>query len=94
MFSQTKKKFISGSDFFFWHYTKSQESHVSVLLKKYFFKVIIEGVWGNNRASGFIAVDDVTFYEGKCMSFVAYLLRIFFLIFFCFRIVVNFLFQG
>ena len=29
------------------------------------FQVIIEGVWGNNRASGFIAVDDVTFYEGK-----------------------------
>ena len=28
-------------------------------------KVIIEGVWGNNRASGFIAVDDVTVFEGK-----------------------------
>ncbi len=30
-----------------------------------FYQVIIEGVWGNNRASGFIAVDDVTIFEGK-----------------------------
>ena len=27
-------------------------------------QVIIEGIWGNNRASGFLAVDDVTFYDG------------------------------
>ena len=25
---------------------------------------MIEGVWGNNRASGFISVDDLTIYEG------------------------------
>ena len=30
------------------------------------FQVIVEGVWGNNRASGFIAVDDITFYDGEC----------------------------
>ena len=29
-------------------------------------QVIIEGIWGNNRASGHIAVDDVTFYDGVC----------------------------
>lgn len=27
-------------------------------------QVMIEGVWGNNRASGFISVDDLTIYEG------------------------------
>ncbi|XP_023328229.1 MAM and LDL-receptor class A domain-containing protein 1 [Eurytemora carolleeae] len=32
------------------------------------FQVVIEGVWGNNRASGFIAVDDVTFYQGNCVT--------------------------
>jgi len=32
------------------------------------FQVIIEGVWGNNRASGFLAVDDVTFYDGLCAT--------------------------
>ena len=26
---------------------------------------MIEGVWGNNRVSGFIAVDDVTFFDGE-----------------------------
>jgi len=31
-------------------------------------QVIIEGVWGNNRASGFISVDDVTIYEGVCAT--------------------------
>ena len=30
------------------------------------FQVIIEGIWGNPRASGYIAVDDVTFYDGEC----------------------------
>ena len=32
------------------------------------FQVIIEGIWGNNRASGHIAVDDVTFYDGVCQT--------------------------
>jgi len=32
------------------------------------YQVIVEGVWGNNRASGFIAVDDVTIYEGECAT--------------------------
>ena len=31
---------------------------------KVVIQVIIEGIWGNNRASGFLAVDDVTFYDG------------------------------
>jgi hypothetical protein len=30
--------------------------------------VIIEGVWGNNRVSGYVAVDDVTVFEGDCDS--------------------------
>ncbi len=29
---------------------------------------MIEGVWGNNRVSGYIAVDDVTFFDGECDS--------------------------
>jgi hypothetical protein len=32
------------------------------------FQVIIEGVWGNNRVSGYVAVDDVTVFEGDCDS--------------------------
>ena len=28
----------------------------------------MEGVWGNNLVSGFIAIDDVTFFEGDCDS--------------------------
>jgi hypothetical protein len=38
---------------------------MEIFIFYYHIQVIIEGVWGNNRASGFIAVDDVTFYEGK-----------------------------
>ena len=34
------------------------------MLIKLSSQVIIEGIWGNNRASGFLAVDDVTFYDG------------------------------
>ena len=34
-------------------------------------QVIIEGIWGNLRASGYIAVDDVTFYDGECEANVA-----------------------
>ena len=29
---------------------------------------MIEGIWGSNRASGYIAVDDVTFYDGVCQT--------------------------
>ena len=29
-------------------------------------QVIIEGIWGTPRASGYLAVDDVTFYDGEC----------------------------
>ena len=32
------------------------------------YQVVMEGVWGNNRVNGFIAVDDVTFFPGKCDS--------------------------
>jgi len=32
------------------------------------YQVIIEGIWGNNRASGHIAVDDITFYDGVCQT--------------------------
>ena len=31
-------------------------------------QVMIEGIWGSNRASGYIAVDDVTFYNGECQT--------------------------
>ena len=30
------------------------------------FQVLIEGVWGNNRVSGFVAIDDVTLFSGDC----------------------------
>ena len=30
------------------------------------FQVIIEGIWGNPQASGYIAEDDVTFNDGEC----------------------------
>ena len=44
----------------------SQLSHVYCFLLSLHLclQVIIEGIWGNNRASGFLAVDDVTFYDG------------------------------
>ena len=29
-------------------------------------QVIIEGIWGNPQASGYIAEDDVTFNDGEC----------------------------
>ncbi len=32
------------------------------------FEVLFEGVWGNNRVSGYMAIDDVTFYRGDCDS--------------------------
>ncbi len=41
------------------------------------FQVVVEGVWGNNRVSGYIAVDDVTVFEGDCDSeFLAFRSRI------------------
>jgi len=43
-----------------WRYGQAQVSTSTS------FQVIVEGVWGNNRASGFIAVDDITFYDGTC----------------------------
>lgn len=33
------------------------------------FSIILEGTWGPNRASGSIAVDDLTFYTGNCTGF-------------------------
>lgn len=30
------------------------------------FQIVIEGVWGNNRVSGYLAVDDITFFSGDC----------------------------
>ena len=35
-------------------------------LYTFLFQVLVEGVWGNNRVSGFIAIDDVTFFSGDC----------------------------
>ena len=32
------------------------------------FQVVFEGMWGPNRASGTISVDDIAFYEGECTS--------------------------
>jgi len=32
------------------------------------YQVMIEGIWGSSRASGYIAVDDVTFYDGVCQT--------------------------
>jgi len=32
------------------------------------YQVVFEGVWGNSRVSGYMAVDDVTFFEGACTT--------------------------
>ena len=32
------------------------------------YQIVFEGVWGNSRVSGYVAIDDVTFYEGDCSS--------------------------
>jgi hypothetical protein len=32
------------------------------------FQVVFEGIWGPNRASGMISIDDISFYEGECSS--------------------------
>merc|ERR1719414_2823070 len=32
------------------------------------YQIVIEGVWGNNRVSGFIATDDLTVFPGNCDS--------------------------
>ena len=32
------------------------------------YQIVFEGVWGNSRVSGYVAIDDVTFYEGECSS--------------------------
>lgn len=32
------------------------------------FQVVFEGMWGPNRASGTISIDDISFYEGQCSS--------------------------
>jgi len=45
---------------------KYAQARVDAAGKEY--EVIFEGVWGNNRVSGYIAVDDVTFFEGECDS--------------------------
>ncbi len=31
-------------------------------------QIVFEGVWGNNRVSGYLALDDVTFFDGDCDS--------------------------
>ena len=36
--------------------------------EKNILQVVFEGVWGNSRVSGYMAVDDVTFFEGACTS--------------------------
>ena len=32
------------------------------------YQVVFEGIWGNSRVSGYMAIDDVTFFEGACSS--------------------------
>ncbi|KAJ9586122.1 hypothetical protein L9F63_020234, partial [Diploptera punctata] len=46
-----------------WHY-----GQVPVLETRSYRKVVFEGIWGPNRASGTIAIDDVTLYEGECIE--------------------------
>ena len=36
--------------------------------KFYFFQIVFEGIWGNSRVSGYVAIDDITFFEGDCSS--------------------------
>lgn len=45
-----------------WKYAQAQiESETN-------YQIVIEGVWGNSRVSGYMAIDDVTFFEGACSS--------------------------
>ena len=41
---------------------------ISQLVTSSNLQIVFEGVWGNSRVSGYIAVDDVTFFEGACTS--------------------------
>ena len=34
----------------------------------YLFQIVFEGIWGNSRVSGYVAIDDITFFEGDCSS--------------------------
>ena len=43
-----------------------QQTFFYHFLYTFLFQVLVEGVWGNNRVSGFIAIDDVTFFSGDC----------------------------
>jgi hypothetical protein len=45
-----------------WRYAQSH------LMETEPFHVIFEGVSGSSRANGFVAIDDVAFFEGDCTS--------------------------
>ena len=50
-----------------WKYAQAQvQASLSSGASNY--QVVMEGVWGNNRVNGYIAIDDVTFFPGKCES--------------------------
>lgn len=38
------------------------------------FNIVFEGIWGPNRASGSIGIDDISFYIGNCSGKYFYLL--------------------
>ena len=52
-----------------WGYGLSKICNIS-------FQVLIEGVWGNNRVSGFVAIDDVTLFSGDCDGKLLFLVSI------------------
>ena len=37
-------------------------------MKMFELQIVFEGMWGSSRGTGFMAVDDVTFYKGDCSS--------------------------
>ncbi|XP_014217840.1 MAM and LDL-receptor class A domain-containing protein 1-like, partial [Copidosoma floridanum] len=43
-----------------WYYGQTS------VFEKRSFNILFEGTWGPNRASGNIAIDDITFYTGNC----------------------------
>lgn len=44
-----------------WHYAQAPINEPND-------SIVIEGIWGSSRASGFIAFDDITFFGGSCQS--------------------------
>jgi hypothetical protein len=48
--------------------THNRWYHIFGLLIVVLLQVVFEGVSGSSRANGFVAIDDIAFFEGDCQS--------------------------